>query len=62
MVDAYTKAVLILIAIAPSIIVIRPILRPAPVTAQGVSRGSSSNPCYVVTPPFRPLEVTGKSY
>jgi hypothetical protein len=59
MVDTYTKAVLTVIALALTVMVLRPMFEPRQATAMAVGCGGVIDPCYVVTVSNRPLRVIG---
>jgi hypothetical protein len=51
MIDRYTKIVLTVIALILVVLVAKPVFRPE-------CGGRSTDPCYVVTSPLRPLYIT----
>ena len=57
MADQYTKVVLTIIALALTILAVRPWIEPEPAVAQGERCGSLTNPCYVTTSPSASLNV-----
>ena len=57
MADRYTKVVLTIIALALTILAVRPWMEPAPAVAQGERCGALTNPCYVTTGTSASLNV-----